>query len=225
MANKKSNIKNSPETSTQKYLSIDTIQDSVVILKDGGLRAVLMTSSINFDLKSSDEQDAIIYAYQNFINSLDFPLQIQVSSRVLNINGYVNYLSEFQQTQQNDLLRLQIGEYSQFIQELVTDANIVNKTFYVIIPFDPVETKEGLFDKLSNALNPKIAVRYKKEEFEKYKTQLWQRVNGVMYGLKRAGIYMTPLNTQELIELYYSFYNPDSRPTESLHDLAELDIT
>ena len=91
MANRKSNTKNKPETSTQKYLSIDTIQDSVVILKDGGLRAVLMTSSMNFDLKSSDEQDAIIYAYQNFINSLDFPLQIQISSRVLNINGYLNF--------------------------------------------------------------------------------------------------------------------------------------
>ncbi|MEY3470839.1 MAG: hypothetical protein RLZZ223_189 [Candidatus Parcubacteria bacterium] len=224
MANKKSNIKNKPETSTQKYLSIDTIQDSVVILKDGGLRAVLMTSSINFDLKSSDEQDAIIYAYQNFINSIDFPLQIQISSRTLNINGYLNYLSEFQQTQKNELLRLQVAEYSQFVKELVDGANIVNKTFYIVIPFDPIEIKEGVFDKLSNARDPKIAVRYKKEDFEKYKTQLWQRVNGVMYGLKRAGIYMTPLNTQELIELYYTFYNPDSTPTESLHDVSELDI-
>lgn len=224
MANKKSNIKNKPETSTQKYLSIDTIQDSVVILKDGGLRAVLMTSSINFDLKASDEQDAIIYAYQNFINSIDFPIQIQISSRTLNINGYLNYLSEFQQTQKNELLRLQVAEYSQFVKELVDGANIVNKTFYIVIPFDPVEIKEGVFDKLSNAKNPKIAVRYKKEDFEKYKTQLWQRVNGVMYGLKRAGIYMTPLNTQELIELYYTFYNPDSTPTESLHDVSELDI-
>lgn len=224
MTNKKSNIKNRPETSTQKYLAIDTIQDSVVILKDGGLRAVLMTSSINFDLKASDEQDAIIYAYQNFINSIDFPLQIQISSRTLNINGYLNYLSEFQQTQKNELLRLQVAEYSQFVKELVDGANIVNKTFYIVIPFDPVEIKEGVFDKLSNAKNPKIAVRYKKEDFEKYKTQLWQRVNGVMYGLKRAGIYMTPLNTQELIELYYTFYNPDSTPTESLHDVSELDI-
>ncbi|MGA1046579.1 MAG: hypothetical protein ACO3UU_01085 [Minisyncoccia bacterium] len=163
MANTKSKIKNKPETSTQKYLSIDTIQDSVVVLKDGGLRAVLMTSSVNFDLKSSDEQDAIIYAYQNFINSLDFPIQIQVSSRVLNINGYLNYLSEFQQTQKNELLRLQIGEYSQFIKELVDGSNIVNKTFYVVIPFEPLETKEGMFDKLSNAFSPKIAVQYKKE--------------------------------------------------------------
>jgi type IV secretory pathway VirB4 component len=225
MSNKKSNIKNKPETSTQKYLYIDTIQDSVVILKDGGLRAVLMTSSVNFDLKSTDEQDAIIFAYQNFINSLDFPIQIQISSRVLNINGYLRYLEEFQQTQRNELLRIQTAEYAQFISELVSQANIVNKTFYLVIPFDPIENKEGLLDKLSNAMNPKIAVRYGKQDFEKYKTQLWQRVNGVMYGLKRAGIYMTPLNTQELIELYYSLYNPDSEPTESLHNLSELDIT
>jgi len=224
MASKKSNIKNTSKISTQKYLYIDTIQDSVVILKDGGLRAVLMTSSVNFDLKSTDEQDAIIFAYQNFINSLDFPIQIQISSRVLNINGYLRYLQEFQQTQRNELLRIQTAEYAQFITELVAEANIVNKTFYLIIPFDPVENKEGLLDKLSNALNPKIAVRYSKQDFEKYKTQLWQRVNGVMYGLKRAGIYMTPLNSQELIELYYSLYNPDSEPTESLHDLSDLDI-
>lgn len=221
----KTQPKNKPETSTQRYLDIDTIQDSVVVLKDGGLRAVLMASSINFDLKSTDEQDSIIYAYQNFLNSLDFPIQIQVSSRVLNINGYLRYLKEFEDTQQNELLRMQTAEYAMFVQELVSGANIVNKTFYIVIPFDPVERPEGLLDKLSSALNPKVAVRYNKQDFEKYKTQLWQRVNSVMYGLKRAGVYMTPLNTQELIELYYTFYNPDSKPTESLHSVDELDLT
>lgn len=222
---KKIPTKNTPETSTQRYLDIDTIQDSVVVLKDGGLRAVLMASSVNFDLKSTEEQDSIIYAYQNFLNSLDFPIQIQVSSRVLNINGYLSYLKEFEETQQNELLRMQTAEYGMFVQELVSGANIVNKTFYVVIPFDPVERPSGLLDKLSSALNPSTSVRYNKQEFEKYKTQLWQRVNSVMYGLKRAGVYMTPLNTQELIELYYTFYNPDSKPTESLHGVDELDIT
>ncbi len=226
MEKPKQNPRNKPESSTQRHLDIDSIQDSVVILKDGGLRAVLMASSINFDLKANEEQDSIIYAYQNFLNALDFPVQIQISSRVLNINGYIKYLREFEQIQTNDLLRNQTGEYISFIQQLVTGANIVNKTFYVVIPFDPVERPQGLLDKLSGAFNKTPSdIKYSKEEFEKYKTQLWQRVNNIMYGLKRSGIYMIPLNTQELIELYYSLYNPDTKPTESLHEISDLDIT
>lgn len=216
--------KNSPDKSTQKHLEIESIRDSVVILKDGTLRSVLMASSINFDLKSTDEQDSIIYSYQNFLNSLDFPIQIQVSSRVLNITGYLNYLREFYQVQQNELLRSQTAEYMTFIQDLIAESNIVNKTFYIVIPFDPVERNDGLLDKLSSTFQPKSEIRYSKEDFEKYKTQLWQRVNGVMYGLKRSGVYMIPLNTQELVELFYRFYNPDSKPTESLHDTYELDL-
>lgn len=216
--------KNSPDKSTQKHLEIESIRDSVMILKDGTLRSVLMASSINFDLKSTDEQDSIIYSYQNFLNSLDFPIQIQVSSRVLNITGYLNYLREFYQVQQNELLRSQTAEYMTFIQDLIAESNIVNKTFYIVIPFDPVERNDGLLDKLSSTFQPKSEIRYSKEDFEKYKTQLWQRVNGVMYGLKRSGVYMIPLNTQELVELFYRFYNPDSKPTESLHDTYELDL-
>ncbi len=145
---------------------------------------------------------------------------------MLNINGYIKYLQEFEQIQTNDLLRAQTGEYMDFIQQLVTGANIVNKTFYVVIPFDPVERTQGLLDKLSGAMNPNPSgIKYSKEDFEKYKTQLWQRVNNIMYGLKRSGVYMIPLNTQELIELYYSLYNPDTKPTESLHDTSDLDIT
>jgi hypothetical protein len=185
-----------------------------------------MASSINFDLKATDEQDAIIYAYQNFLNSLDYPVQIQISSRVLNITSYVKYLKEFEDVQTNDLLRSQTAEYSDFIQQLVKSANIVNKTFYIVLPFEPMEkVSSSLLDKFAGGGGNKNSnIRYSKEEFEKHKTQLWQRVNNIMYGLKRSGIYMVPLNTQELIELYYSYYNPDNIPTESLNDLQDLDL-
>lgn len=226
MANKKIQPRNNPKNSTQKYLDIESIQDSVVILKTGGLRAVLMCSSINFDLKSNEEQDSIIYAYQGFLNSIDYPVQIQITSRVLNVSGYLNYLKEFEENQPNDLLRAQTIEYSKFIKEMVDGSNIVNKIFYIVIPFEPIEKPEGLLDKISSGFSPKSDnLVYSKEDFEKYKTQLWQRVNNIMYGLKRSGIYMTPLNTQELIELFYSIYNPDSIPVESLSNIETLDIT
>ena len=139
MANKKIQPRNNPKNSTQKYLDIESIQDSVVILKTGGLRAVLMCSSINFDLKSNEEQDSIIYAYQGFLNSIDYPVQIQITSRVLNVSGYLNYLKEFEENQPNDLLRAQTIEYSKFIKEMVDGSNIVNKIFYIVIPFEPIE--------------------------------------------------------------------------------------
>jgi hypothetical protein len=208
--------------STQSLLPIDSIQDNVVVMRDGSLRAVLMASSLNFDLKSTNEQDAIIYAYQHFLNSLDFPIQIQVSSRVLNINNYIDYLEEVKQLQQNELLRMQTEEYVYFIQELISTANIVNKTFYIVVPFHPLDAqKKSLINEFLGGGNESI--KYSKEQFEKYKTQLWQRVNGVMYGIRRTGVYTTPLNTQELIELYYSLYNPDSS-SNTLHDVNDLDI-
>jgi type IV secretory pathway VirB4 component len=223
---KNENVRNSESNSTQKYLEIDTIQDNVVVLKDGGLRAVLMASSVNFDLKATDEQESIIHSYQNFLNSLDFPIQIQISTRPLNIAGYLDYLRTLQKTQRNELLRIQAAEYIQFLEELIDNANIVSKTFYIVVPYDPVAGGEdGVVEKLTSALNPRSKVRYSKEDFEQHKTQLWQRVNNTMYGLKRARVDMVPLETQELIELFYAYMNPDSKPTESLDSIEKLDIT
>jgi len=224
---KDENVKNSESNSTQKYLEIDTIQDNVVVLKDGGLRAVLMASSVNFDLKSNDEQESIIHAYQNFLNSLDFPIQIQVSTRPLNITGYLAYLRKLQKTQRNELLRIQATEYIQFLEELIDNANIVSKTFYIVVPYDPVAggEDEGFLSQITSSLNPRSKVQYSKEEFEQHKTQLWQRVNNTMYGLNRARVNMVPLETQELIELFYSYMNPDSKPKDSLDSIEKLDIT
>lgn len=202
---------------TQQFLDIQEIRDGTVILKNGGLRAVLMASSINFDLKSTDEQDAIISYYQSFLNSLDFPIQIIMSSRRVNLKHYLEDLVQKSKEQTNELLHLQMEEYIRFIKGLVSMVDIVNKTFYIVVPFSPIESsKGGPIDKIKELFTggKGVASKEKSANFEVYKDQLWQRVEHIQYGLNGAGIRMVTLNTQELIELYYSFYNPS--PIEKL---------
>lgn len=200
--------------STQEFVDIAEIKDNVVVLKNGTLRAVLMVSSINFDLKSTQEQEAIVAAYRGFLNSLDFPIQIIVSTRRIDIDPYLEMLNEKEKTQTNELLRFQISEYRSFIKNLVGAANIMTKSFYIVVPFALTEGKrESFLDKIRIALNPKQALLERQMEFENYKTQLWQRVNHIMAGLAGTGIKMEPLRTEELIELFYNAYNP--KVTES----------
>ncbi len=195
--------------STQKYVDVEKIKDGVIVLKNGSLRSILLVSSINFDLKSTDEQDAIIGQYQNFLNSLDFPIQIIVSSRRLDIQPYINYLKDKETQISNELLKLQIEEYMNFIRNLTEVSNIMSKFFYIVVPFSPVETKEGgLFHKISSIFNPKQAIVAKREIFETYENQLWQRVDHIIAGLSGAGVKVTPLNTEEIIELLFNSYNP-----------------
>ena len=201
--------------STQQFLDIEQIKDGVVIMKNGSLRAILMVSSINFELKSLEEQDAIIAYYQDFLNSLDFPIQIFVSSRKVNLKNYIESLREIAQRQTNELLRLQTEDYIGYVANLVAVTDIVNKVFYIIVPFSPVENqKGGIINKAFELFAPSKAATENKVNFEVYKDQLWQRVEHVQYGLNGAGVRMIPLNTQELIELYYSLYNP--KPVEKL---------
>ncbi len=212
------------KNSTQKYLAIEEIREGIVVLKDGSLRAVLMVSSINFALKSMEEQDAIIFAYQDFINSLDFPLQIVVNSRKLDIAPYLKKVKEMELQQKNELLRIQTTGYIDFIEKLVEMSNIVTKSFYIIIPFAPALAKLGWRHKLQSIVAPKTTWRRSKEDFERYKAQLWQRVDHVASGLKGLGIRMVPLNTQELIELYYSLYNPVTSRNLRLTDINDLQL-
>lgn len=211
-------------TSTQRYLDIAEIKDDVVVTKGGGMRAVLMVSSINFDLKSQKEQEAIVYSYQDFINSLDFEIQILITSRKLNINNYLSMLRQSAKEHTNELLRLQTEEYMNYINELVQISNIMSKIFYIVIPFYPVEAKQGFFSKFQAAIRPQEVIKHKREEFLKFKNQLWQRVNHVMMGLHGAGIFMAPLNTQELIELFYDMYNPDMVLQNGLANTEELNL-
>lgn len=197
--------------SAQHFLPIDTIREDIVVMKDGGLRIILMCSALNFALKSSDEQDALIYQYQNFLNALDFPLQIVIHSRKLNIAPYLEALRGRQKEEDNELMKIQINEYMEFIRTFVSMTNIMSKTFYVVVPFTPPILEQiGIFSTITSLLG--LTKKKTPEEaaniFSEYKTQLWQRVDAVIEGLERTGIRVIPLNTEELIELFYGLFNP-----------------
>lgn len=196
-------------TAAQQFLKIDTIHDDVVVLKNGGLRVVLMCSSINFALKSSDEQDAIIFQYQNFLNSLDFPVQFVIHSRRLNIAPYLEALRERQKEETNELLKLQIAEYAEFVKTFTESTNIMSKTFYVVVSFTPaIMEKSGMLDGLFSAIGMGNKTTNPKGQFGEYRNQLWQRVETIIAGLHSFGVRAVPLNGEELIELFYGLYNP-----------------
>lgn len=198
--------------SAQEFVPIQEIREGVVILKDGSLRMILMASSLNFALKSADEQEAIIFQYQNFLNSLDFTVQFFIQSRKLNINPYLDTLREVEKNQVNELLKIQTREYIEFIKNFVEASNIVTKAFYAVVPYQP-----PIFTSAKEATGTILEIFKRKreerpglsdEKFEEYKTQLFQRVDTVAQGLTRSGVRVAPLNTEELIELYYSLFNP-----------------
>lgn len=212
-------------TSTQKYVDVEEIKDGVIVLKNRSLRSILLVSSVNFDLKSSEEQDAIIGQYQNFINSLDFPVQIVITSRKLNIDPYLDFLKEKENQNSNELLRLQITEYRNFVKNLVDISNIMSKNFYVVVPFSPVENeKQGLFEKLMSAFNPRQKSLQKKETMETNENQLWQRVDHVIAGLSGIGVQVTPLKTEEVIELLYNSYNPTVFTKSAVKEIEKVEL-
>ena len=200
---------------SQEIVPIQEIREGVIVLKDGSLRMSLMCSALNFALKSRDEQEAIIAQYQNFLNSLDFSLQIFVSSRRLNIEPYLESLKEAEKKQYNDLMKIQIKEYVDFVKNFVELEKIVSKSFYVVVPYTPplLEVGAGMVGGVLDALKflkpgKKEIKRIEEGKFEEYRGQLWQRVDAVISGLARIGVRSVPLNTEELIELFYGLYNP-----------------
>jgi len=189
--------------STQDFLEFEQIRDGIIILKNKALRAILIVSSINFALKSDEEQKAIIYQFQNFLNSLDFSCQIIVQSRCLNIAGYLNKLEEIEEKEKNELLQLQISEYRRFIEDIIKGGSIMQKNFYVVVPFSLVETQEL---ELGRRL-PRLPI-LKEEEFQRAKSQLLQRVEFIALGLRSCGIEAVLLDNIELIELFWSIHHP-----------------
>lgn len=195
----------------QLLVDIHEIRDGILILKNGSMRVVLMASSINLALKSQDEQDAIVFQYQAFLNSLDFSAQFFIQSRKLNIEPYLDTLRERLKREYNELLKIQISEYIEFVKSFVESANIVSKSFYVVVPYTPVVIyDEGgigkAFGSLMSGADKKQALN--DEKFEEYKTQLYQRVEVIRQGLGRTGVRVVPLNTEETLELFYGLYNP-----------------
>jgi len=192
--------------SAQQFLPIEQIKEGVIILKDHSLRGIMMASSLNFALKETEEQEAIIYQFQTFLNALDFSCQILVLSRKVNITGYLEKLKEVEQKQKNELLQTQTREYRKFIGKLVEGGSIMNKNFYLIVPFYLSEmhggkTKGGLF-KL------KAIPNLTEEVFQRAKTQLYQRMEFLSLGLRRCGVWSIALKSEEMIELFWSLSHP-----------------
>ncbi len=199
----------------QQKIEIEDVQEGVIILKDGSLRAILMTSSVNFSLKSTEEQDALIYKYQGFLNSLDFPLQIVTISRTLDISDYLNIMEQKRREQANELLRIQIAEYQDFVKNLVQVGNIINQSFYVVVTLLKIENKQSSWlEKLG--FGEKKNSQQEIKSLDELKTQLWQRVEYVTSGLAGVGIKSTPLNTEEIVQLFYHLYNMGTKDNPSL---------
>jgi type IV secretory pathway VirB4 component len=202
-----------PIQSTKDFVQIADIRDTVVILKDGSLRSIIEVGSMNFELKSTDEQIAIIQHFQNFLNSIDFPVQILVSSRKLDISPYLRSLEETTKNLENELLKIQAAEYTRFVKGLTELANVMAKKFYVVIPFHVIEaaapTKGGFFGAFKSVVAPsKFVKTLSDEELENYKIQLNQRIGVIVEGLSGLGIETKTLAGDELKNLFYSYYNP-----------------
>ncbi|MCH8049977.1 hypothetical protein IIB51_01020 [Patescibacteria group bacterium] len=199
---------------TQDFVPIEEVRDGIVILKDGSMRAIVMTSSLNFALKGADEQEAILSQFQNFLNSLEFPVQIFIQSRDLDIRPYIALLEERYKAQTNDLMQIQTREYIEFVKKFVEDTNIMSKHFFIVIPYSAsvVQAKKGLFSLLElvekKGEGKKTKSEAKAVAFEKSRSQIEQRVSVVEQGLARTGIRVVSLGTEEIIELFYRLFNP-----------------
>lgn len=212
-------------TTTQRYLDILEIKDDVVVLKDGSVRAVILVSSVNFDLKSDEEQAAVISSYVQFLNSIDFPLQIVVQSRKLNIDSYLEKLKEIEKKQTNELLRQQTVEYRQYVQELVKIGDIMSKRFYVVVPYSDTSGRPKKFiSRFVDAFSPTNIIHLRQKKFDEFRSELFKRVEYVMDGLASAGLKSAVLDTQSLIELYYDTYNPETEQQEQLVNLGKIQV-
>lgn len=191
--------------STQKFLEIDQIKEGVVILKNKGLRGILAVSSLNFALKSEEEQNALLYQFQNFLNSLDFSCQIVIQSRRVNLTGYLDHLEEIEKNEENELLKIQINEYRKFIKSFIERGKIMKKNFFVVVPFAPSEIAD--FQQKEIFKKPKIPV-FTEELFQRCRVQLFQRMEFIILGLRRCNLQAIPLTTPEIIELFWSHFHP-----------------
>jgi hypothetical protein len=216
---------NKIKTSTQKYLDISEIRENTVVMRDNTIRAVIMVGSVNFALKSEDEQNALISAYVSFLNNIDFPLQIVIQSRELNIDGYINNLKVKEKEQTNELLKIQMAEYTQYIGELVSLGKIMNKRFFIVIPYNPLSDKhKGFFSSFTEAFSPVSMVKMKREDFLRRRRELNRRIEGIMGGLTSMGLTAVELDTQGLIELYYNTYNPTTSANQKLVEVDKLRV-
>jgi hypothetical protein len=196
---------------SQSFVPVKEVRDGIILLKEGGMRSIIMASSLNFALKSTDEQSAILSQFQNFLNSLDFSVQIFVQSRRLDIRPYLALLEDRYKEQTNELMQIQVREYIGFVKSFTEQVSIMSKSFFISVPYSPpgFNTERGIFKKiLPNNSKDRQQVNTKTDEFEEDRSQLDQRVSVVSQGLNRCGIKVVQLGTEEVVELLFKIFNP-----------------
>jgi type IV secretory pathway VirB4 component len=198
-----------PSKATQEFVPVEEVRDGIIVLKNGGLRSILMASSLNFALKSQQEQESILFQFQNMLNSLDFSVQLFVQSRDLDIRPYISVLEERLGAQTDDLMRIQIREYMNFIKNFTDSTSIMSKSFFIVVPYNPpaLTAQSGILGKITNPLTKKEP-ETEEGNFEEHRMQLQQRMAVVEQGLTRTGIRVVQLGTEEVIELLYKMFNP-----------------
>jgi hypothetical protein len=217
--------------STQSTLQLSELRDGMVIMLDGSFRAVIACKSINFDLMSDREREGVEYSYQNFLNSLTFPVQILVRSQRVDIGPYIEKLINIRRTQDNMLLGVLMDDYIGFMDALAQDANIMEKSFYVVVPYFPlgdaaniVEQSKGFFGKLFARPQNGIT-KIDTAAYQKAKDEIKNRVDVVVAGMFQIGVQSTQLDTKALGELYYNFYNPDTAVNQPLGNFDNVATT
>lgn len=219
------------QNTTQNSLLISEIRDNMVIMSDGSFRAVVACKSINFDLMSSREREGVEFSYQNFLNALYFPVQIFIRSQRVDIGPYIDRLAGIRKSQDNMLLNVLMDDYINFIDILSQEANIMDKSFFVIVPYYPAgdlnnvrDQAKGFFGKIF-AKPQNTATKIDKAAYDKAKDEIKNRVDSVTSGLFQIGVKSVQLNTKELGELYYNMYNPDTAVREPLGDFETVTST
>ncbi len=194
---------------SQDFVPIEQVRDGILVLKDGSIRSILMASSINIVLKSEDEQAAILGQFENFLNSLDFSIQIFIQSRELDIRPYLSLLEQQLEKQETELMKIQIREYIDFVKGFVGGANIMTKGFYIVVPYSPTSFDMSSTESIKSVFNKKNnePTEISMQLFEEYRSQVEQRVSIVVQGLARTGVRAAQLGTEEIIELFYKMFN------------------
>ena len=226
------NKKQSGPISTQNTLLFSEMRENMIIMSDGSFRAVIECESINFDLMSSREREGIEFSYQNFINSLYFPVQILVRSRRVDIGPYLDRLADIRRNQDNMLLNVLMDDYMDFIDVLAQEANIMDKSFYVVVPYYPAgeenafkQQTKGLFSSFFSGKKEATVTKIDQVTYTKAKDEIKNRIDSVMSGLFQIGVKSWQLNTRQLGELFYTSYNPDTSSRESLSEIDPSEIT
>jgi len=218
--------KKAEASAVQKFLPIAEIKQDCVVLKNGGIRAVISVSSMNFSLKSEDEQQAIINSYQQFLNTISFPVQMVIRSTKLNVDAYLKDLEERAAAQKNPLLKEQTLDYARFIERMIDVSDIMQKRFFAIIPMDPPGImKASFFSKYMGWLSPgdsREKALARRRQFDGMNAKLRDRVNTVIAGLENVGLPCERLKTIQLIDLFYNVYNPMTSQEQKLPGLEDL---